>query len=117
MTDPLQSGVELFNQRKFFECHEVLEEAWKPEQGPRRLFLQALIHLAVGLHHWQRGNPKGAIGQLRKGLRKLEAYLPSREGIDTARLHHDVVAALSCMESGGGKFQYPLISWLSTALN
>jgi len=47
--DPLlHRGIELFNDAKFFECHEVLEEAWTPERGPRRLFLQALIHVAVG---------------------------------------------------------------------
>ncbi len=94
MTNHLQSGIQLFNQRQFFECHEVLEEAWTPERGPRRLFLQALIHLAVGLYHRERGNPKGAASQLRKGISKLEAYRPSYEGIDTKRLYKDAAAAL-----------------------
>ena len=45
----------------------------------RRLFLQAMIHLAVGFYHCERGNPVGAARQLRKGLGKLAAYLPSCE--------------------------------------
>jgi hypothetical protein len=93
-------GIELFNTRQFFVCHEVLEEVWTPERGPRRLFLQSLIHLAVGLYHWERGNSDGAIRQLRKGVRKLAAYLPECEAIDTARLHADAVEALAAMESG-----------------
>jgi predicted metal-dependent hydrolase len=93
-------GIELFNTGQFFVCHEVLEEVWTPERGPRRLFLQSLIHLAVGLYHWERHNSDGAIRQLRKGLRKLAAYLPECEAIDTARLHADALRALDAMERG-----------------
>src|SRR5436305_14198644 len=87
MNERVERGIHLFNEGEFFECHEVLEEAWTPERGPRRLFLQSLIHMAVGLYHAERGNPVGAERQLRKGLRKLSGYLPACEGVDTARLH------------------------------
>ena len=96
----LQHGIRLFNDGAFFECHEVLEEAWTPERGPRRLFLQSLIHVAVGLYHAGRGNPTGARRQLRKGLRKLTPYLPTCEGVDTARLHREATAALQQIEAG-----------------
>jgi len=99
MDNQLQAGVRLFNNREFFECHEVLEAAWTPEHGPRRLFLQSLIHIAVGFYHCQRGNRAGAIRQLNKGVRKLNAYLPAYEGLDTAQLHRDVRAALERIES------------------
>ena len=108
MDELVQRGIHLFNSRRFFECHEVWEEVWTPERGPRRLFLQSLIHLAVGLYHSQRGNPVGAGRQLRKGLRKLAAYLPSHEGIDTARLHEEGLIALERIESGAA-FEYPRI--------
>jgi hypothetical protein len=39
--------------------------------------------------------------QLRKGLRKLAPYLPTCEGIDTARLYRDAAAALEQVEAGG----------------
>jgi predicted metal-dependent hydrolase len=100
--DPrLQHGIDLFNHGEFFECHEVLEEIWMPERGPLRLFLQSLIHFAVAFYHEQRGNPVGAERQLRKGLRKLEAYLPECEGIDTAALHRAGMAALATVQAGG----------------
>lgn len=100
-SERLERGIRLFNHHEFFECHEVLEEEWTPERGPRRLFLQSLIHMAVAFYHEQRGNPVGAVRQLRKGLRKLAHYLPACEGIDTLRLHRDALAALERIESGG----------------
>ena len=105
----LQSGIELFNDGEFFRCHEVLEEAWTPERGPLRLFLQSLIHIAAAFHHHQRGNYAGAVAQLRKGLRKLEAYLPSCEGIDTGRLFRESRAALESIEVHAEGWDYPLI--------
>jgi len=105
----LQEGIELFNRGEYFECHEVLEVAWTPERGPRRLFLQALIHVAVGFYHHRRGNPVGACRQLRKALRKLEAYLPVYEGVETGRLHAAAAAVLGAIEAGRTVEVYPTI--------
>ncbi|MDX2154216.1 MAG: DUF309 domain-containing protein [Bryobacteraceae bacterium] len=98
MHSGLERGVLLFNEGAYFEAHEVLEEVWTPERGVRRLFLQSLIHFAVGLYHYERGNSIGAELQLRKALRKLRPHLPAFEGVDTARL----------LEEGEG--------WLQTVL-
>ena len=95
-----QEGIRLFNDREFFECHEVLEELWTPMRGPHRLFLQALIHFAVAFYHQQRLNPAGAERQLRKALRKIEHYLPRYEGVDTATLHREGEAALRRITAG-----------------
>jgi hypothetical protein len=108
--DPrLQHGIDLFNRREFFVCHEVLEEIWTHERGPRRLFLQGIIHFAVAFYHDQRGNPVGASRQLRKGLRKLAVYLPAWEGIDTAQLSRDGLAAAAITEAGAALYDYPRI--------
>jgi predicted metal-dependent hydrolase len=109
VTERVRHGLELFNRGEFFDCHEVLEAEWTPERGPRRLFLQALIHVAVGLYHLERANPTGAIRQLRKGLRKLAGYLPVCEDIDTARLYDDALAILECVEAGNYRAQMPEI--------
>jgi uncharacterized protein len=114
--DPrLQHGIELFNRCEFFVCHEVLEEIWTHQRGPRRIFLQAIIHFAVAFYHDQRGNPVGASRQLRKGLRKLAAYLPACEGIDTAQLSRDGLAAVQQTEAGAALHGYPQIHVLQIA--
>src|SRR5205823_5532295 len=109
MDATVQRGIALFNAGEFFEAHEVLEEAWTPERGPRRLFLQSLIHVAVGAYHDSRGNPVGACRQLRKALRKMEAYLPLCEGVDTARLYRDARRMLEEIEGGERVAVYPRI--------
>ena len=101
-------GVELFNAGEFYECHEVLEDVWRPTQGVDRLFLQALIHFAVGFYHHQRGNRDGAERQLRKALRKLAGYLPAFHGIDTARLYREGLGAFEQIVAGNVLEKFPL---------
>jgi len=109
MDEQLSQGIGLFNDGEFFRCHEVLEEAWRLERRPRRLFLQALIHLAVGFYHAKHGNTVGAVRQLRKGIEKLAAYTPSCEGMDTARLYREALAATQSVEAERPLSAYPQI--------
>jgi predicted metal-dependent hydrolase len=114
--DPrLAHGIDLFNREEFFECHEVLEEIWTPERGPRRKFLQALIHFAVAFYHDQQRNPVGARRQLRKGLRKISEYLPEYEGVDTGRLHGDGLVAVERTEAGLEVGAYPRMCVVSNS--
>ena len=46
ITDPLRQGMVLWNERLFFEVHEVLEHAWLQAAGRHKLLLQALIRAA-----------------------------------------------------------------------
>ncbi len=100
-------GVELFNAEEFYECHEVLEHVWRPTRGVERLFLQALIHFAVGFYHHQQGNPAGAGRQLHKAVRKLAGYLPVAYGIDTAGLYREGVAAFERITQGRELASFP----------
>ena len=107
--DLLRRGIDLFNRREFFECHEVLEDLWRPERGPRRLFLQGVIHLAVGFYHHQKGNQAGAVRQLQKGLKKLAGYLPEFDGVNTARLCRESHACLERISGGETLTAFPKI--------
>jgi predicted metal-dependent hydrolase len=91
MAPRVAHGIELFNQREFFECHEVLEAEWTEEASQRRWFLQSLIHLAVGFYHHQQGNLTGLDRQITKGLKKLAGFLPVCEGIDTRALYEETL--------------------------
>ncbi|HJS73266.1 MAG TPA: DUF309 domain-containing protein, partial [Vicinamibacteria bacterium] len=54
--DLLLRAAELFNKKMYFECHDLLEEAWSEAKGEDRELLQALIHVSVGLYHVAAGN-------------------------------------------------------------
>ena len=45
MTDcRYRHAIDLFNEREFFACHDVLEEIWAETLGTEREFYQGLIH-------------------------------------------------------------------------
>src|ERR1700736_6871416 len=71
-----KEGIDLFNEGKFFECHEAWEEVWKRSDGEAKLFYQGIIQAAVAILHAQRGNLTGAASLYSKASAKLD-YLPS----------------------------------------
>ncbi len=84
--DPVDQGIRLFNERYFFEAHEVLEDLWRREHGESRTFLQGLIQLCAAYHHCQNGNLVGALTLLERGAEKMRRYPVGYLGIDTAAL-------------------------------
>ena len=82
----LVRGVEEFNRREFFECHETLEVAWRLEPHPIRFLYQGILHVAVGYYHLLRGNHHGAIKKLRSGCELLEFFTPRCRGVEVAPL-------------------------------
>lgn len=54
-------GIRLFNEREFFDAHEVWEDAWREALGVKCSFYQGLIQCAVALEHYRRSNPRGVV--------------------------------------------------------
>ena len=52
--------TELFNAGEYFAAHEALEEPWLRAVEPEKTHLKGLIHVAVALHQFRRGNSHGA---------------------------------------------------------
>ena len=94
-------GVLVFNAGLFFEYHELLEDHWRAEVGDRKRFLQGLIQVAVGLHHWENGNYNGAVLLLREGAERLRVGRPHMLGLDVEPFYHQVHAARSALEELG----------------
>lgn len=81
-TKLLWEAADLFNRKHYFECHELLENAWRGALGQEKQFLQGLIQISVGMYHVSAGNYKGAVKQLGKGLGRLAPFLPEKDGLD-----------------------------------
>jgi predicted metal-dependent hydrolase len=91
-------GIQLFNAREYFECHETLEGVWNLEPGPVRTLYKGILQVGVGCHHLLRGNYRGATLKLESGAHYLEPYAPHCMRVDVAdliaqtqRLHAEVV--------------------------
>ncbi len=85
-SEQFRKGIALFNERKFFEAHEVWEELWLVEPEPEKTFLQGLIQLAAACHHHSRGNASGTQSLLAAGLAKLRCFPDDHRGIALAEL-------------------------------
>jgi sugar phosphate isomerase/epimerase/predicted metal-dependent hydrolase len=82
----VRKGIQLFNQRMFYEQHEVIEHEWHAERSAVRRLYQGLLQIGVGFHHAVNGNYRGAMTLLNEGTDKVVAYTPTALGIDTGRL-------------------------------
>jgi molybdopterin converting factor small subunit len=82
----LDEGIRLFNEGNYFLAHETLEEHWIEAEESERDFYQGLIHVAVGFHHYERGNTNGARSQFQKAFRRLSRYPENHDGVDVGSL-------------------------------
>jgi CheY-like chemotaxis protein len=85
----LLRGIEEFNRRQFFECHETIEVVWMAEARPIRLLHQGILQVGVALYHVQRDNWRGAMKVLARAIPKLAHFAPACMGIDVGRLLTD----------------------------
>jgi hypothetical protein len=87
-------GLTLFNEARFFEAHEALEDAWRESgsEGGLRRHLQGVVQLAVAFHHQSQGNFVGARSVLDRALRNLSGGEESLPDIDLDGLRGELAA-------------------------
>lgn len=78
----LHEWAALFNQGHYFEAHEALEAAWLRAGEPEKTALKGLIHAAVALYQYRRGNGHGARVKYASAMRYLAPSLPSFHDMD-----------------------------------
>ena len=98
-------GVKLFNDGKFFECHEAWETVWLKAEGADREFLHAMIQATAALVHAQRGNWKGAQSVGRRAIGKLAALPEIVMRINATNFRLALEAFLSQTESSFPQIQ------------
>ena len=82
-------GLKLFNQKKFFETHEELEDAWRDETGEIRKLYQGILQIAVAYLHITRGNYPGALKVYERGMKWLTPWPDLCRGVDVGQLKKD----------------------------
>jgi predicted metal-dependent hydrolase len=83
-------GIVCFNERDFFEAHEVWEALWLECAGTERRFYQALIQAAVALYHFGNGNLRGAAKLYKTSKAYMDNYASPYLGLDTTRFWQDM---------------------------
>jgi predicted metal-dependent hydrolase len=76
--DPrLREAINLFNERRFFECHEVLEALYQDTEAANKPFIEALIQLAAAFRIFSDfGEIKGPVRMIYQALVRFENFQP-----------------------------------------
>lgn len=88
--EAVRSGLDLFNEERYWESHEALESAWRGTTGEEKEILQGLILIAAALVHWQKNEKDVALSVMKRALDKLAAHSADYFGIDIAALKSKV---------------------------
>lgn len=68
-------ALQLFNDERYWECHETLEQVWRPEPaGKEKDVLQGIILAASALVHSQKNEDTVCIGMIPRALSKLGSW-------------------------------------------
>ena len=75
----LEEAKALFNEERYWECHEILERVSSMPGGveigsPEAKLFQGLVLVAAAFIHYQRASQQIALSVLQRSLRKLEAW-------------------------------------------
>ena len=115
----LWQGVHEFNAGEYFECHETLETLWLQEPGPVRELYQGILQVGVALYKHQRGQYRGAVRLLQRGLVHLAPFGAVCHGLDVARLVRESEQVLRQLVAVGpagmgqiGREAFPSVHWV-----
>ncbi len=68
----MQEGIELFNEQKYWECHESFEDLWMEDKNdPARNVYWAIIQVAAACIHYRDSKIIGAQGMINKAKEKF----------------------------------------------
>ena len=67
----MREGVELFNEERFWESHEVLEQIWRFSKGTERDAIQSVILTAAAFVHYQKNEPDICLSVLKRARAKI----------------------------------------------
>lgn len=94
-------GVDQFNSRQFYACHDTLEALWIEAGEPEKTFYQGILQIAVSQYHLSNGNWRGAVILLGEGSNRLRRYPSVYNSIDVDQLLTQTTALLSLLQQIG----------------
>ena len=109
-------STKLFNKKKFFRFHEVLEQVWLETKGPEREFLQGLIQVGAAFVHFYRGRRhEGTLNLIQRGSNYLRKYPAIHMQINVKKLLTDLESVAEIIRKNNGfpaRFRFPKIEVL-----
>lgn len=82
----IRRAVQLFNDEKYWQAHEVLEYVWKNATGIEKDILNGIILVAAAFVHDQKHEQGVCISILERAIKKFDRASGVYHGIDTNRI-------------------------------
>ena len=89
------AGLLAYEEKDFFEAHEMWEELWSEYYLDDKTFIQGLIQLAVSFVHLGNGNLNGAKSLMKKSGDKFSSYSGLHRGINIDKLKQQIVIIIN----------------------
>jgi uncharacterized protein len=104
--ETVKESVDLFNEQRYWECHEAMEQIWRRESNPtEKAVQQGMILAASALVHAQKDEDAICLGMIPRTLVKLNLWKEDRYyTLNVALLKKDLGGILQT-----GKIFYPKI--------
>ena len=98
--DPRYAGYfALFNEQKFYEAHDILEDLWLPDRhGVNGNFYKGLIQLAGAFVHLQKQRLRPSAALFKLARTNLEKYPALHEKLDLAGVQQLIADWLGRLE-------------------
>lgn len=93
-------GIQLFNQKKYFEAHEELELAWRDEPGGIRDLYRGILQIGVAYYHIQHRNFTGAQKMFVRAEKWLDPFSDNYLGINVGKLKKDATKISRLLRNG-----------------
>ena len=87
--EAFSEGVHLFNEERFWECHEALEQAWHISKGVERDAIQSIILTAAAFVHYQKGEDEICLSILKRAKTKM-ASAKTYDKIDLEKVERNI---------------------------
>jgi len=94
--EAVKSGLDLFDEERYWESHEALESAWRITEGDEKETLRAFILLAASLVHLQKDELNVSLSIMRRALGKLPGQGGHYSSIDVDALKSRVNHIVTC---------------------
>lgn len=73
--ETVRDSVDLFNEQRYWECHEAMEQIWRREANPaEKSVQQGMILAASALVHAQKDEDAICLGMIPRTLQKLDSW-------------------------------------------
>lgn len=87
-------GIHLFNEGRFWDAHEALEEAWLAQAGPERTLYKGILQAGVMYLHIERKNFIGMAKMYERAKGWLSPWPDQCRGINIKKLINDIDNAI-----------------------